>query len=50
MLTEQLEVKPVTLRPAVLRAAVGAMFFMAGLCFASWASRIATIQQKLNFV
>jgi len=32
----------------VLRAAVGAMFFMAGLCFASWASRIATIQQKLS--
>src|SRR5438128_1257764 len=24
------------------------MFFMAGLCFASWASRIATIQQNLN--
>lgn len=31
-----------------LRIAVGAMFFMAGLCFASWASRIATIQQNLN--
>ncbi|TEW67971.1 MFS transporter [Mucilaginibacter phyllosphaerae] len=24
------------------------MFFMTGLCFASWASRIATIQQNLN--
>ena len=24
------------------------MFFMAGLCFSSWASRIATIQQKLS--
>ncbi|RFZ83330.1 MFS transporter [Mucilaginibacter terrenus] len=31
-----------------LRAAVAAMFFMAGLCFASWASRIATIQQTLD--
>jgi MFS family permease len=31
-----------------LRIAVGAMFFMAGICFASWASRIATIQQNLN--
>jgi MFS family permease len=31
-----------------LRAAVGAMFFMAGLCFASWASRIASIQQNLG--
>ncbi|TSD63462.1 MFS transporter [Inquilinus sp. KBS0705] len=31
-----------------LRFAVGAMFFMAGLCFASWASRIATIQQNLS--
>lgn len=32
----------------VLRAAVAAMFFMAGLCFSSWASRIATIQQNLS--
>ena len=32
----------------ILRIAVGAMFFMAGLCFASWASRIATIQSKLG--
>ncbi|WP_374949395.1 MFS transporter [Mucilaginibacter sp.] len=31
-----------------LRVAVGTLFFMAGLCFASWASRIATIQQELN--
>jgi len=28
--------------------AVGAMFFMAGLCFSSWASRIASIQQHLG--
>jgi len=32
----------------VLRAAVGVMFFLAGLCFASWASRIATVQQTLG--
>ena len=32
----------------ILRIAVGAMFFMAGLCFASWASRIATVQAKLG--
>ncbi len=31
-----------------IRAAVASLFFMAGLCFASWASRIATIQQKLS--
>ena len=38
-------------RPAyrtTLRIAVGAMFFLAGLCFASWASRIATVQQTLG--
>lgn len=32
----------------VLRATVGIMFFLAGLTFASWASRIAGIQQKLG--
>ena len=32
----------------VLRIAVAALFFMAGLCFSSWASRIATVQQKLG--
>ncbi len=31
-----------------LRVAVGAMFFMAGLSFASWASRIPNIQQSLH--
>jgi MFS family permease len=36
-------------RPRIaLRATVGVMFFLAGLCFASWASRIATIQQTLG--
>lgn len=32
----------------VLRATVGVMFFLDGLAFASWASRIAGIQQKLG--
>jgi len=31
-----------------LRIVVGIMFFLAGLCFASWASRIATVQQTLG--
>jgi MFS family permease len=31
-----------------LRVVVGVMFFLAGLCFASWASRIATVQQTLG--
>ncbi|RZJ68664.1 MAG: MFS transporter [Flavobacterium sp.] len=30
------------------RITVSILFFMAGLCFSSWASRIATIQQKLG--
>ena len=30
------------------RIAVGLMFFLAGLCFSSWASRIASIQQDLD--
>jgi len=32
----------------LLRIAVGCMFFMAGLNFASWASRIASIQQTMG--
>src|ERR1700712_4200598 len=39
---------PVTQSRLALRIAVGAMFFMAGLCFASWASRIPSIQQSLH--
>jgi MFS family permease len=38
----------IPLSKKMLRIAVGCMFFMAGLCFASWASRIATIQQTLG--
>lgn len=30
------------------RIAVGALFFLQGICFASWASRIPTIQQNLG--
>jgi len=40
--------QPVNLSKKTLRLAVGAMFFMAGLCFASWTSRIASIQQNLG--
>src|ERR1700753_450349 len=32
----------------VHRIAVSAFFFLAGLCFSSWTSRIATIQQKFH--
>src|SRR3954469_6289760 len=30
------------------RIAVGCLFFMLGLCFATWASRIPSIQQQLH--
>src|SRR2546429_8508760 len=33
----------------IYRIAIGTLFFMLGLCFSSWASRIPTIRQKLNF-
>ena len=33
---------------ATHRAAVGVLFFLQGICFASWASRIPAIQQKLG--
>ncbi|MGV8879961.1 MAG: MFS transporter [Sphingobacteriaceae bacterium] len=36
------------LTPRLHRIAVSAIFFMYGLCFASWASRIPTIQQNLH--
>ena len=42
----------ITIQPSstrkTLRIAVGVLFFMAGLCFSSWASRIATVQQNLG--
>lgn len=37
-----------TYSPRTYRITVSALFFMAGLCFSSWASRIATIQQNLG--
>src|ERR1700761_8001348 len=40
--------RPVTQSRLALRIAVGAMFFLSGLCFASWASRIPSIQQTLH--
>ena len=30
------------------RVAVGALFFLLGLCFASWASRIPSVQQTMG--
>jgi MFS family permease len=38
---------PISYPKHYLRLAVGAIFFLPGLIFASWASRIATIQQTL---
>lgn len=34
--------------PRTYRLTVSTLFFMAGLCFSSWASRIVTIQQQLG--
>ena len=41
---------PVTIatNKKTLRIAVGMLFFMAGLCFSSWASRIASVQQTMG--
>jgi MFS family permease len=39
---------PVSVSKKALRIAVGAMFFLAGLSFSSWTSRIATIQQTMG--
>jgi MFS family permease len=41
-------VQPITIHRTTLRVAVGSLFFLAGLCFASWASRIATVQQTMG--
>lgn len=40
--------RSVQLSRTVHRVAVGALFFFQGLCFASWASRIPTIQRNLD--
>lgn len=39
---------PGRLPKKIHRIAVGTLFFLLGLCFASWASRIPDIQQKLH--
>jgi MFS family permease len=44
--SEQLQ--PGVSRLRMHRICVGAIFFMHGLCFASWASRIPSIQEKLS--
>ena len=43
-------ISPVTvgINKKTLRIAVGMLFFMAGLCFSSWASRIASVQQTMG--
>lgn len=41
-------IKPINHKEEKFRFAVGGMFFIAGICFASWASRIASIQQELS--
>src|ERR1700710_1771395 len=41
-------IKPIAIHRTTLRIAVGSLFFMAGLCFSSWASRIATVQQTMG--
>ena len=41
-------IRPATIHRTTLRIAVGALFFMAGLCFSSWASRIPDIRLKLH--
>ena len=46
-MADSISIKPTNTR-RTLRIAVGVLFFMAGLCFSSWASRIATVQQKLG--
>jgi MFS family permease len=40
--------KPAIAQKTILRIAVGALFFLAGLCFASWTSRIPDIKQKMG--
>lgn len=41
-------ISPITINRTTLRIAVGSLFFMAGLAFASWTSRIVTIQHTMG--
>jgi TRAP-type C4-dicarboxylate transport system permease small subunit len=38
---------PIERTKKIYRIAVGTLFFLQGLCFATWASRIPSIQQSL---
>ena len=39
---------PTLLAPGTHRRAVGGLFFVQGLCFSSWASRIPAVQQRMG--
>ena len=39
---------PTLLPPSTHRRAVGGLFFVQGLCFSSWASRIPAVQQRMG--
>jgi len=40
--------QPTAAAPRTYRLAVGALFFIQGICFASWASRIPAVQQRMG--
>ena len=42
------DISPRGLSRKTHRVAVGALFFLLGLCFASWASRIPSVQQRMG--
>lgn len=48
MATETIPSAAATPSRLVYRVAVGASFFLQGLCFSTWAARIPTVQQRLN--
>lgn len=48
MITETYQSPPPATSRLVHRVAVGASFFLQGLCFSSWAARIPTVQQRLG--
>ncbi|HEX8504983.1 MAG TPA: MFS transporter, partial [Hymenobacter sp.] len=43
-----LTTSPVYISRKAHRVAVGALFFLRGLCFATWASRIPSVQQRMG--
>ncbi|UOQ68078.1 hypothetical protein [Hymenobacter volaticus] len=48
MIAETYQSQPPATSRLVHRVAVGASFFLQGLCFSSWAARIPTVQQRLH--